>query len=173
MWIICFTVFRFHKYSIHFLYYTFIEFIILLYTFLVISFGRYKKYLSCLISFKKFLDVLPAFTCASAIGNLSSICLGVSILILEWLGTLPEKRLPSIFVENILLSKALRTLFLHSRRLYKFLKTSSFCCFFSGLFCFAFLLKFKISTNKSLWSSFSFFCSAFSVINISNKGAYC
>ena len=34
----------------------------------------------CLISFSKFSDVLPAFTCASAIGNLGSICLGVNIL---------------------------------------------------------------------------------------------
>ena len=52
------------------MYYTFIEFIILLYTFLVISFARYKEYMICLISFSKFLDVLPAFTCARAIGNL-------------------------------------------------------------------------------------------------------
>ena len=34
----------------------------------------------CLILFSKFSDVLPAFTCARAIGNLSSICLGVNIL---------------------------------------------------------------------------------------------
>ena len=34
----------------------------------------------CLISFSKFSDVLPAFTCARAIGNFQSICLGVSIL---------------------------------------------------------------------------------------------
>ena len=39
-------------------------------TFLVISLPRYKQYMICLISFNKFLDVLPAFTCASAIGNL-------------------------------------------------------------------------------------------------------
>ena len=35
----------------------------------------------CLVSFNKFSDVLPAFTCASTIGNLRSICLGVNILI--------------------------------------------------------------------------------------------
>ena len=40
------------------------ELIILLYTFSVISW--YK-------------DVLPAFTCASATGNLRSLCLGVNI----------------------------------------------------------------------------------------------
>ena len=34
----------------------------------------------CLISFSKFSDVLPAFTCARAIGSLRSICLGVNIL---------------------------------------------------------------------------------------------
>ena len=33
----------------------------------------------CLISFSKFSDVLPAFTCVRAIGNLSSICLRVNI----------------------------------------------------------------------------------------------
>ena len=34
----------------------------------------------CCISFSKFLDVLPVFTCTSAIGNLGRICLGVNIL---------------------------------------------------------------------------------------------
>ena len=48
---------------------------ILLYTFLVISFARYKEYMICLISFSKFSDVLSAFTCARAIGNLRRICL--------------------------------------------------------------------------------------------------
>ena len=52
------------------LFYNFIEFIILLYTFLVTSFFRYKEYMICLISFSKFSDVLLAFTCASTIGNL-------------------------------------------------------------------------------------------------------
>ena len=76
----CFTLFRIHKYSINFLYYNFIQFIILLYTFLVISFAWYQEYIICRISFEKFSDVLPAFTCARAIGNLWSICLGVKIL---------------------------------------------------------------------------------------------
>ena len=58
------------------LYYTFIEVIILLYTFLVISFAPYKECMICRIS-----DTLPASTCASGIGNLSSICLEVNILI--------------------------------------------------------------------------------------------
>ena len=44
--------------------------IILLYTFLVISFAQCKEYMICLISFIKFSDVLPAFAGASAIGNL-------------------------------------------------------------------------------------------------------
>ena len=38
--------------------------------FLVISFGRYKKYMICLISFNKFSDALPAFNCGRVIGNL-------------------------------------------------------------------------------------------------------
>ena len=46
-------------------------FIIFLYTFLVISFARNKEYMiCCLISFNQFLEVLPAFTCASVIGIL-------------------------------------------------------------------------------------------------------
>ena len=45
------------------------EFIILLYIFLVISVTLYKEYMICLISYRKFSDVLPAFTYASAIGN--------------------------------------------------------------------------------------------------------
>ena len=52
------------------MFYNFIEFIILLYTFLVIYFDRYKEYIICLISFSKFSDVLATFTCASAIGHL-------------------------------------------------------------------------------------------------------
>ena len=52
------------------MFYNFIEFIILLYTFLVISFSQYKKYIICLISFSKFSDVLPAFTCASTSSNI-------------------------------------------------------------------------------------------------------
>ena len=43
---------------------------VLLYTFLVISFPQYKEYMICVISISTFLDVLPAFTCARAIGNL-------------------------------------------------------------------------------------------------------
>ena len=65
----CFTIYRTHKYSIHFC-------IILLFNslyhyilFLAISFSRLKSYLICLILSSKFLDVLPAFTCARAISN--------------------------------------------------------------------------------------------------------
>ena len=65
------------------MHYTFIEFILLLYTSLVISFARYKEYIIYLISFSRVSDVLPAFTCASAIGNLWSMCLGVNTLSLR------------------------------------------------------------------------------------------
>ena len=70
------------------LFYNIIEFIILLYTFPVIFFARYKKYITCLISFSKFPDVLPTITCARTIGNLGSICLGLSIFRLECLDIL-------------------------------------------------------------------------------------
>ena len=43
---------------------------ILLYTFLAISFAHYKKYVIYLISFSKFSNVLPAFPHARAIGTL-------------------------------------------------------------------------------------------------------
>ena len=62
------------------LFYNFIEFIILLCTFLVIYFSWSKDYIIYLISFGKFSDVFPAFKLARAIGNLWSICLGVNIL---------------------------------------------------------------------------------------------
>ena len=52
------------------LFYNLIEFIILLYTFLIVSFPRYKKYIIFLISFSQFSDLLPSFTCATATGNL-------------------------------------------------------------------------------------------------------
>ena len=51
------------------MFYSIIEFIILLYIFLVIYFAQYKKYIIFLISFGKILDVLPACTCGSAIDN--------------------------------------------------------------------------------------------------------
>ena len=41
-----------------------------MYTFLVISFSQCKEYVICLISFSNFADVIPVFTCATAIGNL-------------------------------------------------------------------------------------------------------
>ena len=42
----------------------------LFYTFLVISFAQYKEKTICLISFNKRFELLPAFTCARAIGHL-------------------------------------------------------------------------------------------------------
>ena len=73
----CFTISRIYKYSINFilqLYWIYI----FLYTFLVISLARHKQYIICRISFSKFTDMLPVFTCASAIGILWNICLGVN-----------------------------------------------------------------------------------------------
>ena len=63
------------------LYYTSIEFIILSYTFLVISFALFKEYMICRISFSSFSNILPVFTCESIISNLWRICFGGSILI--------------------------------------------------------------------------------------------
>ena len=64
---------------VSFLLYNLIEFILLLYTFLVNSFARYKKCMICLISFSKLSDVLPAFFVQELLTMLH-ICLGVNIL---------------------------------------------------------------------------------------------
>ena len=88
----------------------------LLYTFSVICFDWYKESTICLISFNKLSELLPAFTCARATGNLWSICLGVNILSLEWSGF--KMPAPLDFVKNILLSKASRIFSLPSQNLY-------------------------------------------------------
>ena len=72
---------------------------VLLYTFLVISFPQYKEYMICVISISTFLDVLPAFTCARAIGNLWSTCFGVNILRIEWSEIFSEKPVPYFLLE--------------------------------------------------------------------------
>ena len=51
------------------LFYNFIEFIILLYTFLVIFLARFKECMIWRILSSKFSDVLPTVTCARAIGS--------------------------------------------------------------------------------------------------------
>ena len=51
-----------------------------MYTLLVISFDWYKEWIICLISWNKFSELLSAFTCARAMDNLWSNCLGVNIL---------------------------------------------------------------------------------------------
>ena len=62
------------------LFYNFIEFIILLYTFLVIFLARFKECMIWRILSSKFSDVLPTVTCARAIGSFWSIYWGVPIL---------------------------------------------------------------------------------------------
>ena len=51
------------------------DLIMLLYTFLVICLDWYKEQTICKLS-----ELVPGFTCARAIGNLWSICLGIDIL---------------------------------------------------------------------------------------------
>ena len=102
------TVFWIHEYSIQF--YICIDLTMLLYTFLVIFFYWYKEWTICLISSNKFFGLLPAFICAIAIGNLLSICLGLNMLRWKWWEAFSEKLIPLIFIKNILLSKALRTI---------------------------------------------------------------
>ena len=91
----CFTFSRIQKYSGSFLYYTFIEFIILLYTFLVVFFTGYKEYMIFLTSFNKLSDVLPTFTCARAIGNLC--CIYLAVINLKGISKFEGRLFPSVF----------------------------------------------------------------------------
>ena len=75
----------------------YIKFIIFLHTFLVICFARFKKYMIWRGSFSNFSDMLLPFICASVIGNLWSICLGVII----WFH-FPELILRNIFTYKII-----------------------------------------------------------------------
>ena len=56
--------------NIVYIVYNCIDLITLLYTFLVICFDWCKEQIICLISFNKLSELLSAFTCARAIGNL-------------------------------------------------------------------------------------------------------
>ena len=115
------------------LFYNFIEFIILLYT----SFSQYKQYMICLIIFNTFSHVLPAFTCASTIGNLWSICLGVDILI------------PLTFC------------YLLKSRIFSIISTTFFRFSFSGISFLLILFLKSISPLLTLFTNFSFlFCLA-------------
>ena len=46
------------------------DLVMIFYAFLVICLDWYREYKICLISFSKLSELLPAFTCARAIGNL-------------------------------------------------------------------------------------------------------
>ena len=78
------------------------------YTFVVVSFAQYKEYI-CLISYSKFSDVLPAFTCARAFDNLWKIYLEIKSL-----STAPFVD----FIPNIPILKALRVNSRPSKRAY-------------------------------------------------------
>ena len=91
----------------------FMDLIMLLYTFLVICLNWYKEWTTCLISFYKLSELLPAFTCESAIGNFWSICLDLTTLSLEW--SRFKMPAPLDFVKNVLLSKASKVFSLPSK----------------------------------------------------------
>ena len=75
------------------LFYNFIEFIILLHTFLVISYAQYREYVFCLISFSKFLDVCLLLLVQELLVIFEAFFLGVNILRLEWSETLQSETL--------------------------------------------------------------------------------
>ena len=130
------------------LFYNFIEFIILFYTFLVISFAPYKECIICLISFSTFSDVLPAFTCARAISNLWNLCLvfwaaygrtpygqrGATRA--TWSEVL-QSPFTCFLIRNIPLLKALRTFYLPLGSIIAFLRVFPFFSFLTNSFAFA------------------------------------
>ena len=75
----CFNIFRIYQYSIYSVY-NFMELIILFYNLSVVAFAQYRKYMIFLISFRKFSDVLSAFTYASAIVNFLLSYWGIKVL---------------------------------------------------------------------------------------------
>ena len=121
----------------------------------------------CLISFSNFSDVLPAFACASAIGNLLSICFGVHILNCLWLNNLPSETLatqatrseilvipsPCFGFGNISLLKALRTFHLPLRSIITFLRVNAFFFFLTDSFGFVDFLKISISSFNPICCS--------------------
>ena len=136
-------------------------------TFFVISFAQHKEYITCLISFSKFPDVLPVFTRASATGNYWSICSGLNILRFEWSETLGLKTLATqskILVitfpcfGKITLSKALRTFCLPLRSSIAFLRVTAFFSFLTDSFVFVDSFKISISSFNLICSS----CASFS-----------
>ena len=141
------------------LFYNFVEFIMLFYTILEIYFAWYKEYMIWRISFSKCSDILPVFTLASAIGNLWSIWLGVSVLNCLRSETLRSETLATraksngclllfyvcVFIDNILLSEPLRTFCLLIRNLFAFLKVNDFFSCLSRAFCFIDSLNLSIS----------------------------
>ena len=101
----------------------------LLYTFSVTSFDWYNEWTICLILFNKLFQLLPAFTYARAIGNLWSICLGVSILSLEW--SKFEKTCTYIFYWKYFTFKSIRNSFSTIKKYIKAFKDIFFLLFFS------------------------------------------
>ena len=146
-----FPVFRIHKYSIHSVFIIFLN-SLLLYTFLVISFARYKEHKIWQISFGKFSDVLPNFTCASAVGNFYCICLGLNILRCpaksEGSNTSATRaKIPRLLVlsigcnGNTSLLKAFRTISLSSKSVFRLSRVSLSCFFWLKLLGFVSLLR--------------------------------
>ena len=93
------------------LFYSFIEFFILLYSFLVIYFARDKNIWFDGCFFWKFLDVLPAFTCARTIDDFLSFSLGGNILLCERSVTPEPRELSPKNVLNLFLVIKIENLF--------------------------------------------------------------
>ena len=103
------------------LFHNFVYIITLLHALMVISFGWHKEYIICLVFFSKFTDVLPPFTCASAIDNLWNNCLG--IIILSHFACIRSA------IGNISPSKPLKTFCFPTKSLGGLLKVSNFFLF--------------------------------------------
>ena len=108
----------------------------------------------CLVSCSKFSDVLPALTCARAIGNLSSICLGANILRLEWSENLPElKNLYLHFLWGIFCCQRHKELFIYHRKVYITVYIF-FLLFFLWILRFYFTVKIQLINHFDLHQIF-------------------
>ena len=103
------------------------------------SFDWYNEWTICLILFNKLFQLLPAFTYARAIGNLWSICLGVSILSLEW--SKFEKTCTYIFYWKYFTFKSIGNSFSTIKKYIKAFKDIFFLLFFFLLLWFCSILK--------------------------------
>ena len=113
----------------------------------------HKEYMIWQISFSKFSDVVPAFTCARAIGNLWNICLRVNILSCLRSATLATRAkfkwclflFVCLFYWKYSTFKAIKMFLSSTKMLCLFSKSAIFFSFLSRVFGFVDYLNLSVS----------------------------